>query len=86
MGWFHQMRYEHMLLAKDGVGEFGFCYHKRRNLMRGVMFKPDLPGAVPHVIPGPVTLTLMLDADNAIQAMAILRAGEEADDAPRTSS
>jgi hypothetical protein len=86
MGWLHRLRFEHMMVVKDGVGEFGFCYHKRKNEMRGVMFKPALPGSMPHFIPDPITLTIMMNADNPIEAMAALRAGEEADDAPRSGS
>lgn len=86
MGIFHRFRYTHTTAVKDGVGEFGFCYHKRTHEMRKVMFKPDLPGSMPHAIPDPATMTRMLDCDTAIAAMAALRTGERSDSAPSTSA
>lgn len=80
---FHNLFHRHDCLIKDGVGRLDVCSRRR---LRGaevseVVFTPDLPGAIPHLVMGGaqdelgfVTMMEIVEAATTpLEAMAILR-------------
>ncbi len=75
MGIVHNILFRHYSAEKAGVGTFSFCVQRYpREKLYGAAFRPDLPGAEPQLVPSPEALTQMIMAQDALTAMAIMRA------------
>ena len=79
----HGLFHRHDTLVKDGVGRLDVCSRRRLRgaVVAEVVFTPDLPGAVPHLVMDDAQdelgfatmMDIVSEATTPFEAMAILR-------------
>lgn len=72
MSWLHEVTHRHLRAYKEGVGRAHGCF-PRLPVKGRVFFQPDLSGADWHELHDPKLVEMLMSANSAHEAMAILR-------------